>query len=189
MLCACHIEQSGWAGIGQYHRHKLGRCTCAGVTSRYGVGSLRAARGEHSICPSSSAPRALPLFAAPVAALKSRTLTNLPNAWFCRDGARSATRAAGPVVGGNLALGGGHRGRPRGWRGPSGCRIPLPCPHLGADSWRHKTCNTLMLLILGVRNQAARVVARDRWAVAGHPGQRGLAGLRHFPAGRRCGCP
>ena len=70
------------------------------------------------------------------------------NAWFCRDGARSATRAAGPVGGSNLALGGGHRGRPRGLRGPSGCRRPLPGSHLGAASWRHRTYKTLMLLIL-----------------------------------------
>lgn len=29
-----------------------------------------------------------------------------PNAWFCHDGARSATRAEGQVGGSNLALGG-----------------------------------------------------------------------------------
>ena len=70
------------------------------------------------------------------------------NAWFCRDGARSATRAKGPVGGSNLALGAGHTGRPRGLRGPTGYRRPLLDSHRGAASWRHRTYNTLMLLIL-----------------------------------------
>ena len=83
----------------------------------------------------------------------------LPNARFCRDDARSATRAVGPVGGSNLALGAGHRGRPRGWRGPSECRRPLTDSHLGAASWRHRTYNTLMLLILS-RQRTRRCLGR-----------------------------